>query len=642
MSAQEYEKGVTMGEIGGIKHLSLVGEGAMAVPVRYTGAEGDGASEQGFTEDQLSPEHQELVNQATAVIHTCMLNIAQNIFEIGQQLVRVKQIVKHGHFLDWIHKEFGLKERTAQHWMNVYLRLGTKARVFRQVKPTALCYLAMPSTPQKAIAIVEEMILAGKRLSVQQVMAIIAACRTPLQPEALETVAARLTKAVGKASAWLSNRTVADCERVLGEEAAGRLDEVRTELAELLEQVQPFLPRLRRRAPQEWTVMPDSGTITPGDTVHGSEGDAGRQVSSTLGTDTPGDPDYGCSSGESLLGKETNAGDEVKPVPSFKIFQSDEDKTTHIPRSGAEPTAMIARKPSTREEVAKSSLDLTPRPARSALTSASGFLAGFTHTLNPYVGCRFGCAYCYVQGSPVHMCHNPPIAWGEYAHPKIGIAERLEQELARLSKGELDQVAIFMSSATDPYQGLERRWRLSRACLEIMLRYPPGLVVIQTRSPFVQDDFSLLQQLGQRCWLSFTVETDVEQVRQAVTPRCPSIAQRWAVLQAARDLQLNIQIPVSPCLPYSSVETFGSLLLAHSQRVIVDTYTSGDGAGGKRTAKTVIPALYQELGWGNWRAAEAAQALYTWLNQHIGDQAGWSQAGFTALAQALKHARPVA
>jgi len=99
------------------------------------------------------------------------------------------------------------------------------------------------------------------------------------------------------------------------------------------------------------------------------------------------------------------------------------------------------------------------------------------------------------------------------------------------------------------------------------------------------------------------------------------------------DMQLNVQIPVSPCLPYSSVDAFGSLLLAHGQRVIVDTYTSGDGADGKRTAKTAIPTLYQALGWGDWRAEAAALALYHWLYERISERAGWSQAGFTALAQ---------
>ena len=285
-------------------------------------------------------------------------------------------------------------------------------------------------------------------------------------------------------------------------------------------------------------------------------------------------------------------------------------------------------------------LDLTPRPPKTALTAASGFLDRYTHTLQPFIGCRFACEYCYVKGSPVHLFHQPRLPWGDYVHPRVGIAERLEQELKWFAaKGRLDELAIFMSSATDPYQGLERRWRLSRACLEVMTQYPPGLVIVQTRSPFVQDDYPLLRRLGDRSWLNLTIETDLDSVRQAVAPRSPSIPQRLAALQAALAMDLNVQVVVSPCLPFSDVETFGALLLAHSRRVIVDTFTSGDGSGGQRTAKTDTPAIYTAQGWGDWRDEQAARVLYQWLQEHMGERVGWSQAGFTALAKQVKRAR---
>ncbi len=280
--------------------------------------------------------------------------------------------------------------------------------------------------------------------------------------------------------------------------------------------------------------------------------------------------------------------------------------------------------------------DQTVRPASGALTKTGGFLAGFTHTLQPYIGCGFGCEYCYVKGLSVHRFHQPALAWGDYVHPRIGIADKLHVELRRLAvKGLLPTTAIFMSSATDPYQGAERRWRLSRACLDALLENPPGLLIIQTRSPLVEDDFARIAALGKQCWLNVTLETDLDTVRRAVTPLCPSIDRRIKTLQLAREAGLQVQITVSPCLPYSNVESFGRLLLHYGQRVIVDSYVSGDGNGGKRTAATAIPSLYAEQQWGNWRGEEAADALYHWLRAHIGESAGWSQAGFAALANAI-------
>ena len=273
-----------------------------------------------------------------------------------------------------------------------------------------------------------------------------------------------------------------------------------------------------------------------------------------------------------------------------------------------------------------------PRPAYSALTKTGGFLTGYTHTLQPYIGCAFACTYCYVQGLSVHRCHTPPRPWGDYVHPRVGIADKLARELARpAAKGALDQLAIFMSSATDPYQGLERQWRLSRGCLDVMAKYPPGLLVVQTRSPLVADDFDRIAALGERAWLSMTVETDRDDVRKLMTPRCPSLARRWAALAAAKAAGLQVQIAVSPSLPYADAARFADQLAAHADRVIVDTYVSGDGDQGRRTARTATGDRYAAAGLGDWRAEEAAQMLLAELQARMGDQAGWSQTGFTIL-----------
>lgn len=124
-------------------------------------------------------------------------------------------------------------------------------------------------------------------------------------------------------------------------------------------------------------------------------------------------------------------------------------------------------------------------------------------------------------------------------------------------------------------------------------------------------------------------------MRQALTPHCPSIERRLATIRAARSSGLNVQVAVSPCLPYSNVENFGSLLLDSGQRVVVDSYASGDGQGGKRTARTQIPAEYTRLGWGDWQAEEASRSLYAWLHERMNGRVGWSQAGFTDLARRI-------
>ena len=126
----------------------------------------------------------------------------------------------------------------------------------------------------------------------------------------------------------------------------------------------------------------------------------------------------------------------------------------------------------------KDSVVQLPRLASSALTPTGGFLDGFTHTLQPYIGCQFACEYCYVKGLAVHRFHKPTLPWGRYVHPRGEIDQRLRAELDRIARRDrLGALSIFMSSATDPYQIAERRSRLTRACLDVMIEYPPGLLL---------------------------------------------------------------------------------------------------------------------------------------------------------------------
>src|SRR5579859_4894047 len=98
------------------------------------------------------------------------------------------------------------------------------------------------------------------------------------------------------------------------------------------------------------------------------------------------------------------------------------------------------------------------RDARRALTPTGGFLRGFAFTLNPYIGCSFGatggCPFCYVRALPVAATY--PGAWGNWVIAKANLPELLGRELRKLSDfGKLAEATIFMSSATDPYQGCE-------------------------------------------------------------------------------------------------------------------------------------------------------------------------------------------
>src|SRR5690606_33334958 len=161
--------------------------------------------------------------------------------------------------------------------------------------------------------------------------------------------------------------------------------------------------------------------------------------------------------------------------------------------------------------------------AKKILTEAKGYLdVVFSHSLNPYSGCAFSCKYCYVREMPIQRFKDIP--WGEWVDIKTNAAENYQKEVMKLRKKN-QTVNIFMSSATDPYQPIERKANITRGILEEMIVNPPDFLQIQTRSPLITRDIDLLVQLKEKCkvLVSMTVETDREDIKRIFAPYAPSI-----------------------------------------------------------------------------------------------------------------------
>nr|WP_255654393.1 radical SAM protein [Cohnella sp. REN36] len=245
------------------------------------------------------------------------------------------------------------------------------------------------------------------------------------------------------------------------------------------------------------------------------------------------------------------------------------------------------------------------------MTPATGFLAGYTHTLNPYVGCAYGCSYCYVRRLPVALFRGEP--WGEWAQPKAGDPATLARELARAKRK--GPVTVFFSSVTDPYQPLEAKERLTRALLAAMADEPPDFVLLQTRGPLVTRDVDVLRRLGDRVRVSVTVESDRDDMRRALTPSAPPYAARLAALRALREAGVPTQAAVSPLLPYTPA--FAAQIAAVAPRVVVDDYFRGDGSGGRRSERLGMREAYAQLGLADWYAPERLEAFVAELRERM-------------------------
>ncbi|MGH7911259.1 MAG: radical SAM protein, partial [Candidatus Dormibacteraceae bacterium] len=143
------------------------------------------------------------------------------------------------------------------------------------------------------------------------------------------------------------------------------------------------------------------------------------------------------------------------------------------------------------------------RPCQSALNRVRGMY--FEWSLNPYMGCEHRCTFCYVRAFEKRADRPSGEAYGRTVRVKTNVAQVLDRELSRRS-WRRQEVAI--GAATDPYQPAEGRYRLTRACLQVLARHrnPASLI---TRGPMIVRDIDVLVELARRggVSVSFSVPT---------------------------------------------------------------------------------------------------------------------------------------
>jgi DNA repair photolyase len=266
------------------------------------------------------------------------------------------------------------------------------------------------------------------------------------------------------------------------------------------------------------------------------------------------------------------------------------------------------------------------REARSILTPTGGYLSGYTHTLQPYSGCEFSCVYCYVREMMPQRTSPEKLAWSRWIAPKKNAPELLAREAER---GRLSTARIFCSSVTDPYTPLERRMGLTRGCLEVMVRTPPAALVVQTRSPLVVRDIALLARIP-TAGVSMTVTTDDEAVRRAFEPNAPGTELRIEALGRLRAAGIPTQAAVAPLLP-GDPERLARWLDPVVDRVVVDDFFLGDGAGGRRSR--VARAQLGEAGHAEYTRPGRADAAREVFCDVLGaERVGFSQDGFNEIS----------
>lgn len=182
--------------------------------------------------------------------------------------------------------------------------------------------------------------------------------------------------------------------------------------------------------------------------------------------------------------------------------------------------------------------------AKSILTPQKvGSLEGaFDYSLNPYAGCAFACSYCYVPKFP--NARHEVKEWGNWLEIKTNAPELIAKDRLKIFGSR-----IFFSSATDPYQYLELKYRLTRKCLIELLKYQPAKLTLHTRSHLILQDIDLLKEFGDRLNVGFSFTTDNDAVRKLFEPKAPSIQRRLQTIEKLKENGIRVYASLAPLLP---------------------------------------------------------------------------------------------
>ena len=254
--------------------------------------------------------------------------------------------------------------------------------------------------------------------------------------------------------------------------------------------------------------------------------------------------------------------------PSFSILGQEAGAAPRFPgfegRAGGPPRRGLAAMAAASEWAdAGHEVEFRTLAVRSVLNrSVSRRQLSLAWGINPYRGCEFGCRYCYARytheflapapdasgtSNPLGASLRDPEAFERRIFLKSNAAWLLEQELRRIDPRE----EIALGTATDPYQPIERRARITRSLLEVFSRRSGHRLGIVTKSTLILRDIDLLREIAERntLVLHVTITTPDVELARKLEPRAPRPDLRFAAVRDLRAAGLITGVRCSPLLP---------------------------------------------------------------------------------------------
>ncbi|UXI68403.1 PA0069 family radical SAM protein [Tahibacter amnicola] len=190
---------------------------------------------------------------------------------------------------------------------------------------------------------------------------------------------------------------------------------------------------------------------------------------------------------------------------------------------------------------------VTEERARHVITRNQSPDVPFTASLNAYRGCEHGCAYCYARPSHAYLNLSPGLDFETRLFAKTNAADVLRVELARKN---YRCTPINLGANTDPYQPIERRYRITRAVLEVLLAHRHPCTII-TKNALVERDIDLLAPMAaQRLVHVFISVTSLDnRLSSRLEPRASAPHRRLGAIATLNAAGVPCSVLVAPIIP---------------------------------------------------------------------------------------------
>lgn len=188
-----------------------------------------------------------------------------------------------------------------------------------------------------------------------------------------------------------------------------------------------------------------------------------------------------------------------------------------------------------------------PDPARSIISRNKSPDIPFSQSINPYRGCEHGCIYCYARPSHGYLNLSPGLDFETRLFYKQDAAQLLEAELAAPS---YRCSPITIGANTDPYQPIEREYRVTRSIIEVLARHRHPFSII-TKSSLIERDIDLLAPLARDNLVLalVSVTTLSGELKRTLEPRTASPAARLRAIAALASAGVPVSVMVAPVIP---------------------------------------------------------------------------------------------